>query len=317
VTVCVAAICETSRVICVSDRMLTVYGDWSYEPSTSKVFTLGESFAAMYAGDSSVITEVVQRMGITADDPTRTTDALAHLYSSAYNQVRRTHIDADLLGVYNTTVEGLASGEHKLTPETVKYLRREIKQFRLGDLEVIIAGVDPDGSAHLRFADNGEVHNMDTQGYVAIGSGAAHANARFALAKYSARMSRAEAIVYAYDAKKKADEIVNNVGGETDIRLLGPGSHSSGALFPEDVSKLDELYRNWTLAQRYAIENSIAFVRQMFGGPEPNKSVPTQATAFVTNAALSTAISTAFQPTPPAPDPAKASPIPPESTHRP
>ena len=263
-TVCVAAICELNRIVLVSDKKLTMVGDWSYEPSTSKVFQLGSTevqdghqrvidrLAVMYAGDSGIATEVVRELhrmvqpgSPTRPDPFHVED-VANLYPIAYGQVRDRHAYGEILAPDRVTPEALRAGKHKLAPEYARDCLRRLKKFRLPSVSLIIAGIDPDGSAHLWQTDGAKKFCTDTQGFSVIGSGWAHALSRMMIAKWSPRMSRAEALLHTYEAKKEADEIVGTVGPETDISMLGADTAAHGSpLIPQFVQMIDSVRKTW------------------------------------------------------------------------
>src|SRR6185437_12932896 len=58
VTVCVAAISDSSTIIGASDRMITA-GDVEFEPPQAKIYPLTSSIAAMIAGDASLQIELL------------------------------------------------------------------------------------------------------------------------------------------------------------------------------------------------------------------------------------------------------------------
>lgn len=232
-TVCVAAICELDRIVCVSDRALTMFEDWTYEPSTSKVFALGavpgrkkqDRLAVLYAGDSSIATEVVRELHrmILPGAPTRpepfATEDVAHLYRAAYGQVSDRHAYGEVLES-SVNADALRRGKHTLAPEVAKDYLRRIQRFHLPRISIILAGIDPDGAAHLWQSDGPKISCLDVQGFAVIGSGAFHAVSRMMIAKWCPRMSQAEGLLHAYEAKKEADEIIGSVGLETDIMIL-------------------------------------------------------------------------------------------------
>lgn len=296
VTVCVAAICELNRIVLVSDKKLTMVDDWSYEPSTSKVFHLGSTevidgqqrvidrLAVMYAGDSSAATEVVRELHrmILPGSPTRReplhVEEVANLYPVAYAQVRDRHAYDEILAPDAVTPEQLRRGTHNLAPEVAQDCLRRLRKFHLPGFSFIIAGIDPDGSAHLWQTDGAKKFCVDTQGFAVIGSGWAHALSRMMIAKWSPRMSRAEALLHAYEAKKEADEIVGTVGPETDISMLAADTMAHfSPIIPQFVQMIDGLRQQWLRVHQEEFTTALERTRATFGGPEARRPVTTQA----------------------------------------
>ena len=68
-TVCIAAICDEGTMVAgASDRMITA-ADIEFEPPQPKIWPLTNSIIAMYSGDTSFLTEVLQ--GVERDVRTR------------------------------------------------------------------------------------------------------------------------------------------------------------------------------------------------------------------------------------------------------
>ena len=222
-TVCVAAICELDRVVCVSDR-------------------------------------------------------------HAYGEVLKSSVTAD----------ALRRGKHTLAPEVARDFQRRLQKFRLPGISIILAGIDPDGAAHLWQSDGPKISCLDVQGFAVIGSGAFHAASRMMIAKWGPRMSQAEGLLHAYEAKKEADEIVGSVGLETDIMILiGDEGQPLNPQIPQGVQIIDAARRRWLAADAEHFADALELVRKTFGGAEPQRMA-----------------STIAPPTPPAPAPSP-SPAPP------
>lgn len=265
-----------------------MFDDWSYEPSTSKVFQFGRTeivdgkqvvsdrMLVMYAGQSGTAIEIVRELHrmVAPGSPLRpepfVTEDVARLYPIAYGRVRDRHAYDDILAPDPVTPEELRQGRHSLAPEVAKDRLRRLQRFRLPDVALIIAGIDPDGMAHLWQTHAARVWCTDTEGFAVIGTGAYHAISRMMIAKWSPRMSRAEALLHAYEAKKEADEIVGTVGGETDMQMIAADTmaHFSPVLL-DLVLAIDSKREAWIAAHNVAFNEALAWTRAVFGGPEP------------------------------------------------
>jgi ATP-dependent protease HslVU (ClpYQ) peptidase subunit len=230
-TVCVASICERTTLIGMADRMLTA-GDLEFAPRLSKIRWLTTSIVAMVAGDLSLAFELL-------DDIERTVRAriateprnwwlvrdVADLWRSAH--LRRSQRDAEtlILSPLGLTTETFISRQHELAPAVADGLAQALRAFELSAMEVIFAGIDPEGS-HLYQANGASIRSCDAIGFAAIGSGAYHARSELRVAGHTAVTPLPTGLYHTFAGKKRA-EVAPGVGAETDTFIIWQLGRSS------------------------------------------------------------------------------------------
>lgn len=124
-------------------------------------------------------------------------------------------------------------------------LAREMLAFALGDVALIIVGIDSSGP-HLYSVENEVVACHDFAGFASIGIGNWHANSLLMAAGHTKRRLLAETFLLVYSAKRRA-EIAPGVGNGTDMFIIGPGLGQHLPELPDSL--MDNLERIYNAEQ--------------------------------------------------------------------
>jgi hypothetical protein len=247
VTVCVAAICDSSTVLGASDRMLTA-GDVQFEPSQSKVWILTTSIAAMVAGDSSLQAEILHEVGRDMNARIQTEPSnwwlvkdAAQLYGRYFNEVRRKRSETTILAPLGLDYNTFISRQSEMSDALVSKIATELINFSTPSVAAIFAGTDPSGT-HIYVCQDGSVECMDSVGFASIGIGRWHANSQFMFAQHDKSKPFPETLLLTYAAKKRA-EVSPGVGKGTDMFTIGPRLGSYVKVHPDVVRQLEKMYR--------------------------------------------------------------------------
>jgi hypothetical protein len=223
-TVCIAAICDRSWVLGVSDRMLTS-GDIQAQPKQSKIVPLSNAIFAMYSGDVTLATdllaEITRICGVRIrQEPGnwwRLQDVAA-LWRKLYLQRKTERAEANFLSPLGLTSESFIEKQRSMSENIAQQVTTRLLNYTIEDVEVIFAGIDPTG-AHLFVARNEHIECVDGIGFAAIGSGRQHAISALTFAGYTRDASGARAVSCLSIAKLRA-ETAPGVGPETDTFMV-------------------------------------------------------------------------------------------------
>ena len=254
-TVCIAAICDNSVVVGMSDRMLT-WGDIQFQPSTSKIWVLTNSIVMMSAGDVGLQTDIylavrryiAERLEA---EPTRWLQVreVAEQYRAAYFNIKNQRAEKAILGSMGLTRETFIANQRTMDPGLVSSLASELISFRMADIAAIIAGNSPGESGnpdaavpHIFAIDNGDIMCADKVGFACVGVGAWHANSAMMLLGHTASTPAPKGVLNIFFAKKRA-EIAPGVGSETDTFMVINRLGSHAELKDEIKDRLIEIYK--------------------------------------------------------------------------
>jgi len=262
-TVCIAA---RSRdvIFLVSDRMITS-GDIQFEPQSLKILALTSSISVMAAGDSAFHSEVTQevyklihdRVQLEPDNWWIVKD-VAELYVRCRNNAKLRRSEAAILAPLGLDRHSWLAQQHIMDQQLVRELAREMINFSVPDVTVIIAGVDNyNGSPmpHIFTVTNDYISCDDITGFSAIGSGARHAESQFMLAGHAWNSDLHSTAALAYRAKKDA-EVAPGVGKYTDMQMIGPGLGQTTSVRTEIQEKIEVEYKKMQ-AQYLAIQANL------------------------------------------------------------
>lgn len=248
VTVCIAARSIDGLIFCVSDRMVTT-GDIEVEQPTPKILGLTSSIVAMPSDeDATLHSEILQDLSIrvsalVAANPKDwlVVKDVAELYLDCRNTAKRKRAERDFLLPLGLNQESFIERQRIMDPALVDQISRDMIQYPLPSLALILAGIDAYG-AHIYVIHDNDLGCYDPVGYAAIGAGARHANAQFSLVGHTWHSPTPEAMLWTYVAKKRA-EIAPGVGTTTDFHTLGPGLGTTSILRSDHAAKLEREYQ--------------------------------------------------------------------------
>ena len=252
-TVCIAAIYNTSSILGISDRMITA-GDIEFEPPQTKIFALTSSITLMIAGDYNLQTQIYLKANEEvqkkiAFNPKKwvSVKEVAEIFRDTYLELKREAAERAVLQPFGLTYRTFVEQIKHFTPTLIDSITYDLKNFSfLESIETIITGIDDNG-AHIYTIRDGEITCDDLIGFSAIGSGSNHAQSHFMLSRYTRFVSEPTAILTIHQAKKKA-EVTPGVGEDTDMFIIG-GLGTFMMIYPiEDidiVKALDNFYKKY------------------------------------------------------------------------
>lgn len=263
VTVCVAAIANNGMIFAASDRMLST-DEISFEPESSKVWTVTTAISALWSGDAAIQAEIlglVQRdvqALLESEEPVDwfNVSAVVDLYVAHWGAVKRKRSTAALLSPLGLSLNDFINGHHGLSTATTDNLTNALVSYALPDTSCIIMGADHSGS-HIWQIHNGVPMCSDASRFASIGAGTRHADSQMMLGRHSREKTPSETLVLVHLAKKRA-EVSPSVGQETDIIWIGPSLGQHGFLPIEHMEKLDNDYEAVVEAERGAFVTAVA-----------------------------------------------------------
>lgn len=297
-TVCIAARSE-GMILLISDRMITA-GDIEFEPPSPKIQPLTTSISIMYSGDSSLFSEVVQdliadvneRVAAEPDNWLRVRD-VAQLYLKHWNEARMRRAEIEILRPLGLERNEFAEQATKMAPGMLDKIMNKLSTFCISGLEVIIAGVDrrlghPLPSIY-HIADE-SLMCMDQTAFVAIGSGARHAESQLMVAKYYWGVPNGDALLLTYSAKRSS-EVAPGVGKETDIVAIGPDVGQSNVLPDGLKKKIEAEYQQLLKRDEASRRKARDAITAYLNDPE-NRSAQSAQSASTAGTAISSEKST-------------------------
>ena len=249
-TVCIAAIgmftqetLQQPVVILCSDRMITARRIREYElAEQTKSIWHRPDVALMMSGSVDSLLEAYH-CTFKAVGRETTIAELAKGMADEMQKLRRREIERLYFEPYNLTIDDFIRRQKEWTPDFWERLNSYIGDDEADLGEVIIAGFDADGSAHLYTIQGaGWERSWNATGYCAIGIGAEHAEAEFAHALYSPKRPWVQAMRITFFAKKRAEE-APGVGPTTDLWHIMPGGAWYYQPQSQTVQSLSSLFR--------------------------------------------------------------------------
>ncbi|MEQ8326476.1 hypothetical protein [Parvibaculum sp.] len=288
-TVCIAARSQ-NVIFLAADRMLTA-GDIQFEPPASKVHFLTTSIAIMFSGDSSFHSEVLKNVHNDVkrrvkEDPEKWlfVKDIAEMYVRYRNAEKFRRAEAAILEPLGLDRDSFFVRQHELGEGLAATIARDLIQFDVPDVSVIVAGVDDRSGSpmpHIYTIYGSDVRCDDSIAFAAIGSGARHAESQFMLARHAWNSEIPETLLLLYAAKKSA-EIAPGVGSETDLFGIGPGLGQVMIPLGEGlINKLKEQHENLRVKQaeiQNAAEQEVhRYVDELVKTPKENQAHPSTA----------------------------------------
>jgi len=267
VTICIASISQFGHegnfypmIVGATDRMLTA-SDIQFEPSQTKVVLLNSRIVVLIAGDASFQSSVCMDAYNELQDETEVTvKRAATVYSEAFGRYRREQAELKYLSPLGLNLESFVQTTKNFSQETIDNLIYKLEHNRVG-AEAIIAGIDPDKTAHIyTVKDPGKIDCQNAVGFAAIGAGEWHAQSLFMFNKYSRLRSFSEALFLTYAAKKRA-EVAPGVGDETDMFILDTSAtdvnFTYAPILEPLMEKLGNTYTEYTVGLKGILDTSL------------------------------------------------------------
>lgn len=230
-TVCVAAISESEKQICVVTDAKAAFGDFSSDKGAVKHEHLGNGHITLIAGNDVVyaLTVLAKAKKRIEKDKVRDTDATAEILYEELWSARNQLIEAKVLRKYGMSVQQFTEKGRKSFTDGVFYdICKRIEQTELS-LTFLLAGFDTKREPHLRVITADEPpQNFDSIAFAAIGSGASAALASLSFAADHhgfGRFSDMATCTYHLLAAKYMAESATDVGRDTfflSVGKLGP-----------------------------------------------------------------------------------------------
>ena len=234
-TVCIAAIGTWMPappappepvVILADDRMITVKDVREYELSDqTKTYALSDRMRVLVAGNGEVLLEICQAVHREMlRDGIMNVATAAKLLAAEFSRVRTERNERRVLSPYNLTFETFHARQQQFSPEFIKRIDEDLRNWRRADLgaEAIVAGVDDEGGHIYIVNDPGQEECCNAAGFAAIGIGTDHAEAEFMNARYTQNWPWTHSVVLTYASKKRA-EVAPGVGWATDLYYISKG----------------------------------------------------------------------------------------------
>jgi hypothetical protein len=227
-------------------------GDIQFEPPASKISFFTSSIAIMASGDSAFHTEIKQEVDKwvnerLAKEPTKwiLVKDVAEQYVRSRNAARLNRAELAVLVPLGLDRVSWLTQQKIMDVNLVKEVARDLINFPIPDVSVIIAGLDESSgnpTPHIYTINNEYMSCEDVIGFSAIGSGARHAESQFMLAGHAWNAEISTTATLAYRAKKDA-EVAPGVGSYTDMYMLGGGLGESTKVRDSIQEKMEDEYK--------------------------------------------------------------------------
>lgn len=228
-TVCIGAICDDGNAAVVAADKMVTFGPpmmlQTEPPTLKKITSLTTECLLLFSGSVPDGEQVVARMP--SLPPKQKIAKLAEMTKIAYAELKKSAVEETilkpLLGVDFAQFQGLVG--QSSASQILQQVVGMIMQHNL-QLDILVAGSDDSGSHLFLVTHPGVLMPMDTNGFVAIGSGGLHAAVRLSLGQHTKTTSLVETVHSVYEAKKAA-EVAPGVGKLTDMAIIKNGRIST------------------------------------------------------------------------------------------
>ena len=258
-TICIAAICESCKVVVVaSDRMLTAgFLALEFEHPDSKIEELSDSCVGLTAGDALAHTELFRACRQHVQQlKSPQVELIANEIKEQFIAMRQKRAEEEILNPRGFTLnqfykEGLIN---RIPGDLAMMIDRSIRD-RSYPLSILLAGVDDSGAHIYSIEDPGMVNCFDQLGYDAIGSGDRHALYSIVDKEHSADSKLNDTIFTVYEAKKRA-ELAPGVGEAFEIAFIT--RERIRYLTISEKNQLDKIYIQKTKPRQKEIAEAIS-----------------------------------------------------------
>jgi len=218
-TICIAGITERSKIVAITDKMLTIGAPVTTKFEVSgndKAIKISEKVVALFAGDVIQANEILTRAKVVIDGKTDVRE-ISEAVVGAYKEQYKFLVTEHLLSKFGITLDIFMANHRNFDAEMVRNVTDTISKYNL-DAIVIVAGIDT--SPHIyQIASPGVLSCYDSVGYACIGSGSQHAMFSLIESEYSGDMEKAKSIYSLIEAKKRA-EYDPGVGQLCDLVII-------------------------------------------------------------------------------------------------
>jgi 20S proteasome alpha/beta subunit len=243
-------------------------GSTTFEMAGAKRLDLTPKIYAFSSGDASDSLFIGRRAKAKiAVADAQSVEQAAECYAEAYREFRLEVFERELLTPIGLTLAEYNAQQRDFDPQVVaridRFLRDDFLPMsgRSFGGSTIIAGVDVVSgpipgfiSAHIYLiTDPGQITCHDEIGFVAVGSGAAQAEAYLMSDSYSQFKTFNEATLAVYCAKRRAETAVG-VGPSTDLMRID--NASTGFAAPENFENFERIYQKRLKAELKAKEQA-------------------------------------------------------------
>ncbi len=247
-TICIAGIVESNKVIAITDKMITLGGGVAtrYEiGENNKVIQLSDRALALFAGNVIAANEIfsIAKNKIAAATSPNVLD-LASIMKESYLEHWKTGLNEQLFQRFNISLDIFVNNQRVLDEGLVKQINGIIMNANLG-VEILVAGIDT--VPHILLISNpGAITTLDSIGYGLIGSGSQHAQLSMIESEYNSGISKEKGLFSLLEAKKRA-EYDPGVGELCDIVIIDGGFEK----LPESrVSKITKQFEKFVNAMK-------------------------------------------------------------------
>jgi len=206
-TICIAAIAENSKIVAITDKMLTLPAPVAtkYEVNeNSKAIKLGSKVVGLFAGGVIAANEILHLAKSKIEErKCKTVLEMANTVAEAYKEHWQADVKNSLLDRFGLDLAVFMANQKNLDDELVKGINTFLVNKNTG-VTIIVAGVDT--QPHLYVIDNpGTVTMLDSVGYTCIGSGSQHATLGLIEAEYHAGFTEERSLYALIEAKNRAE----------------------------------------------------------------------------------------------------------------
>lgn len=260
-TICLALVCDNGKsIVAVADRMVSDDSlSLEFEQETRKIELIGDSFAALTAGDALAHIELIRDASeeISKLGQPRVRN-VADAVKQCFIQHRQALAETLVMQRAGLDYDTFLEKQQNLSETFVLALSSEYQSVELG-VELLLVGVDPPDAHLYVISDPGIVACFDSIGYAVIGSGQPHAEGFLTEANYSRQISLKRGILLAYFAKRRSERAPGVGSRFTDILTI-EADKGTRFLTQANITKLDSVYLEYLqqLGQVYeGVEDSM------------------------------------------------------------
>jgi 20S proteasome alpha/beta subunit len=219
-TVCIAAICESSteaKILLCADRLISA--GLQFEKGTSKIQRITDYCYTLHASSDSLLSEkildrVKTRMQET--DSQLTIKKIVAIFCEECINLKREKQEKDVISKYNFVIEKTKTNPNLI----VQDIMDELEDYQYPVFEFIVAGFDSVFEPHLfKINQEGDSTCYDSLGFVTTGDGQNLAFPEMTKWYYSTEQSMSVAIPRIYFAKRTSERI-QGVGRSTDLAFM-------------------------------------------------------------------------------------------------